>query len=163
LSANIDSSQYLERRSHERQDLSRLAGRDRHCRRTIEQWAQVIRSDDLHMLIVPEIGMDQTTAQLAPLWLAPLQATSWGHSDTSGLPTMDYCLSSDLMELAGAEAGYSETLVRLPNIGFYYIPRPIRASSIHARGHRAAARRCRLLVLPILCEISPPVVIAHLG
>lgn len=98
--------------------------------RSIEQWAREIRSDDLHMLIIPEVGMDQTTVQLAALWLAPLQATSWGHPDTSGLPTIDYYISSDLMEPDGAEAHYSETLVRLPNIGFYYIPRDLPAVSV---------------------------------
>ncbi len=107
-----------------------LCHRFREGGRTIEQWAQAIRSDRLHMLIIPEIGMDQTTVQLAALRLAPLQATSWGHPDTSGLPTIDYYLSSALMEPDHADAHYSETLVKLPNIGFYYIPRPLDKSFI---------------------------------
>src|SRR5207344_136563 len=41
---------------------------------------------------------------------------------TSGLQTMDYFLSSDLMEPPDAEAFYTEKLVRLPNLSIYYEP-----------------------------------------
>ncbi len=61
--------------------------------------------------------------QLAGLRLAPIQCTSWGHPITSGSPTIDYFLSSDLMEPEHGEEHYSETLIRLPNIGIAY-PRP---------------------------------------
>jgi len=81
-----------------------------------------IAEDRLHMLIYPEIGMDSVTTQLAALRLAPLQCSSWGHPDTSGLPTIDYFLSSDLMEPEGASQHYTEQLVRLPNLSVYYTP-----------------------------------------
>jgi predicted O-linked N-acetylglucosamine transferase (SPINDLY family) len=45
-----------------------------------------------------------------------------GHPDTTGMPTMDYFLSSDLMEPADADEHYSEKLVRLPNISVHYEP-----------------------------------------
>jgi predicted O-linked N-acetylglucosamine transferase (SPINDLY family) len=57
--------------------------------RSVAQWGRLIRGDRLHVLIVPEIGMDATTLQLAALRLAPVQATSWGHPQTSGMPTID--------------------------------------------------------------------------
>jgi protein O-GlcNAc transferase len=63
--------------------------------------------------------MDATTAKLAAMRLAPVQATSWGHPETSGLPTMDYFLSADGLEPPDADANYSEKLVRLPNLGCY--------------------------------------------
>ena len=66
--------------------------------RSLEAWCAAIRADRLHILIIPETGMDPTTMKLASLRLAPVQATSWGHPNTSGLPTIDYFLSSDLME-----------------------------------------------------------------
>lgn len=88
----------------------------------LDQWAQVIRDDALHILIYPEIGMDQVTAQLAALRLAPVQCSSWGHPQTSGYPTIDYFLSSDLMEAAAGQEFYSETLVRLPNLSFVWHP-----------------------------------------
>jgi protein O-GlcNAc transferase len=57
--------------------------------------------------------------------LARLQAVSWGHPETSGLPTIDCYLSADLMEPPGAEQHYSERLVRLPNLGCCFEERPV--------------------------------------
>ncbi|ACK67240.1 glycosyl transferase family 2 [Rippkaea orientalis PCC 8801] len=90
--------------------------------RTIEQWCQTIVEDKLHALIFPEIGMDTVTTQIACLRLAPIQMTSWGHPNTSGMPTIDYYLSSDLMESDTAQDYYTEKLVRLPNLSIYYNP-----------------------------------------
>ncbi|PSF31392.1 hypothetical protein C7H19_22710 [Aphanothece hegewaldii CCALA 016] len=88
----------------------------------IEQWCQTIADDRLHVLIYPELGMDPNSIQLAALRLAPIQLTSWGHPNTSGLPTIDYYLSSDLMEPEQAQAHYTEKLVKLPNLSIYYPP-----------------------------------------
>lgn len=87
-----------------------------------DQWRAEIRRDAPHVLLYPEIGMDPTTPKLAALRLAPVQCTWWGHSDTSGFPTIDYFLSSDLMEPVGAAAHYTERLVRLPGLGTVYRP-----------------------------------------
>ena len=89
---------------------------------SFEKLCKIIREDNLHVLIYPEIGMDPITMRLASLRLAPLQCVSWGHPDTSGFPTIDYFLSSDLMEPADADNHYSEQLMRLPNISIYYDP-----------------------------------------
>ena len=90
-----------------------------HGRRSFEQWARAIHDAELDVLVYPEIGMDPTTGKLAALRLAPVQATSWGHPETSGLPTMDYFLSAAALEPAQAQANYSEKLVLLPNLGCY--------------------------------------------
>jgi len=82
-----------------------------------------IIADQLHILVFPEIGMNPQAMQMAALRLAPVQCVTWGHPVTSGLPTIDYFLSSELMELENAQEHYSETLVRLPNIGVSY-PKP---------------------------------------
>jgi predicted O-linked N-acetylglucosamine transferase (SPINDLY family) len=66
--------------------------------------------------------MNTLTLRLAALRLAPIQCVSWGHPITSGLPTMDYFLSSEFMEAAGAEAHYTERLVRLPRLSTCYTP-----------------------------------------
>jgi protein O-GlcNAc transferase len=66
--------------------------------------------------------MDTSSLQLAAQRLAPVQCNSWGHPETSGLPTMDYFLSSDLMEPPEAQSYYTEKLVRLPNLSIYYEP-----------------------------------------
>ena len=84
--------------------------------------AQQIESDRLHLLVYSDIGMEPTTLQLAALRLAPIQCKGWGHPVTTGLPTMDYYLSSDLMEPKDADQYYSERLVRLPNLALRYQP-----------------------------------------
>jgi predicted O-linked N-acetylglucosamine transferase (SPINDLY family) len=56
---------------------------------------------------------------LAALRLAPIQCVFWGHPQTTGLPTIDYFLSSELME-SQQEICYSEELVLLPNISVCY-------------------------------------------
>lgn len=89
---------------------------------TAEEFAPLVKKDRLHALIYPEIGLHPLTFKLAALRLAPVQCTSWGHPETSGLPTIDYFLSSDLMEPEGAETHYTERLVRLPNLSTSYRP-----------------------------------------
>jgi protein O-GlcNAc transferase len=85
--------------------------------KTEQGWARVISEAQLDALIYPEIGMDALTTQLASLRLAPVQATTWGHPETSGLPTIDLYLSADGLEPADADDCYSERLVRLANLG----------------------------------------------
>lgn len=86
----------------------------------VDGCAQQIASDDLHLLVYSDIGMDTTTLILAAMRLAPIQCKGWGHPVTTGLPTVDYYLSSDLMEPEGAEQFYSERLIRLPNLALCY-------------------------------------------
>ena len=97
---------------------------------SVEQWCEVIKQDRLHILIFPEFGMDPMTIKLGCLRLAPIQMTSWGHPNTSGLPTIDFYLSSDLMELENAQECYTEKLVRLPNLSIYYTPLAIQPRSV---------------------------------
>ena len=97
---------------------------DRFVHRTLdtEGWRREILADAPHVLIYPGLLMDTSSLQLAAQRLAPVQCNSWGHPETSGLPTLDYFLSSDLMEPPDAQAYYTEKLVRLPNLSIYYEP-----------------------------------------
>ncbi|MCG2721487.1 MAG: tetratricopeptide repeat protein, partial [Thermodesulfovibrionales bacterium] len=95
-----------------------------------EDLCALIRKDNLHVLIFPEIGMDPITVKLASLWLAPIQCASWGHPDTSGLPTIDYYLSGDLIEPFDGDLHYTEKLMRLPHLSVYYTPPEIRAAEV---------------------------------
>jgi predicted O-linked N-acetylglucosamine transferase (SPINDLY family) len=88
----------------------------------IEGWRRAILDDAPHVLIYPEVGMDPVCAQLAAQRLAPVQCNAWGHPDTSGFPTLDFFISSDLMEPANGQEDYTERLVRLPNLSIYYEP-----------------------------------------
>jgi predicted O-linked N-acetylglucosamine transferase (SPINDLY family) len=90
----------------------------------IEAACRQIRTDNLHVLIFTDIGMDPSTTQIAALRLAPVQCAAWGHPVTTGLPTVDYFLSSDAMEPADAQNQYSERLVRLPGLGICF-PKPV--------------------------------------
>jgi protein O-GlcNAc transferase len=89
---------------------------------SIERWREVILADAPHVLIHPDIGMNAVSAQLAAQRLAAVQCTSWGHPDTSGFPTIDYYLSSELMEPPDGQDHYTERLVLLPNLSIYYEP-----------------------------------------
>jgi protein O-GlcNAc transferase len=89
---------------------------------SLDAWRRTILDDAPDVLIFPEIGMDKVSAQLAAQRLAAVQCCSWGHPVTSGFPTIDYFISSDLMEPEGAAAHYSEQLIRLPNLSIYVEP-----------------------------------------
>jgi predicted O-linked N-acetylglucosamine transferase (SPINDLY family) len=88
----------------------------------LDAWRQAIVADAPHVIIYPEVGMDRVSAQLAAQRLAPVQCNAWGHPDTSGFPTLDHYLGSDLMEPPDGERHYTERLVRLPNLSIYYEP-----------------------------------------
>jgi protein O-GlcNAc transferase len=88
----------------------------------LARWRAEILADAPHVLVYPEIGMDTPAARLAAQRLAPVQCVSWGHPDTSGFPTIDYFLSSALMEPPDAQDHYTERLIRLPNLSIYYDP-----------------------------------------
>nr|WP_287732493.1 hypothetical protein [Microcystis sp. M090S1] len=89
----------------------------------MERIAQHILDNQLHILVYLDIGMDARTTQLAGLRLAPVQCVTWGHPITSGLPTIDYFISSELMEPSEGDNHYSEKLIRLSNLGIAY-PKP---------------------------------------
>jgi protein O-GlcNAc transferase len=87
---------------------------------SMDRWREVILEDAPHALIHPDIGMNAVSARLAAQRLAAVQCNSWGHPDTSGFPTIDYFLSSELMEPPDGQDQYTERLVLLPNLSIYY-------------------------------------------
>lgn len=88
----------------------------------VESAARQIATDNLDIVVYPEIGMCPRTIQLAALYLAPVQCASFWHPVTTGLPTIDYYLSGALHEPDDADRYYSEKLIRLPNLGLCYTP-----------------------------------------
>ena len=92
------------------------------CGSSVEIAAKLIIERGLDALLFPEIGMDPTSKGLACLRLTPLQAVSWGHPETTGLPTIDFFLSASLLEPNEANSHYSEKLIQLPNLGTYFEP-----------------------------------------
>ncbi len=59
-----------------------------------------------------QVGTDSFNYFLAHHRLAPVQCTSWGSHVTTGVPTIDYFLSTQWIEPADADDHYSETLVQ---------------------------------------------------
>jgi predicted O-linked N-acetylglucosamine transferase (SPINDLY family) len=81
---------------------------------------RAILENAVDVLVYTDIGMDHTAYSLAFSRLARVQCVTWGHPETTGQGTIDYFVSSDMMEAPGAEAHYHERLVRLPGLTFYY-------------------------------------------
>lgn len=81
---------------------------------------RLIAAERLDVLHYTDIGMAPLTYLLAFSRLAPLQTLTWGHPDTTGIPTLDRFLSCGAMEPEGAEAHYSEALDRLPGATVFY-------------------------------------------
>jgi predicted O-linked N-acetylglucosamine transferase (SPINDLY family) len=114
--------------------LFRLPGPEDQMTRTLEQTAdesillpkdfesarQEIAARELDILFYSDIGMDPWTYYLAFSRLAPVQCVTWGHPVTTGIPTIDYFLSSKDLEPADANDHYTEQLVLLDNLPAYY-------------------------------------------
>src|SRR5262249_10876056 len=79
----------------------------------LDQARRQIAEQRLDVLYYTDIGMDPLAYFLAFARLAPVQCVTWGHPITTGIPTMDYFISSELFEAPGAEEHYTEQLVRL--------------------------------------------------
>jgi protein O-GlcNAc transferase len=84
-----------------------------------------LRRDAPQVIVYPNIGLSSRVLKLAALRIAPVQCTTWGHPVTSGLPTIDDFLSSDLMEPPDGDDHYTERLVRLPGLSITYDPVPV--------------------------------------
>ncbi len=81
---------------------------------------QEIADHSLDILFYLDIGMDHLTYFLAFSRLAPVQCVTWGHPVTTGIPNMDYFISSDKSEPPGAENNYSERLILPDRLTTYY-------------------------------------------
>jgi protein O-GlcNAc transferase len=79
-----------------------------------------IAERELDVLMYTDIGMDAWTYFLAFARLAPVQCVTLGHPVTTGIPTIDYFLSADLLEPADADSHYTERLVRFGNMPHYF-------------------------------------------
>lgn len=89
----------------------------------VDKLISAIASQDLDILVYPDLGMDPQLQLASALRLATIQCNGGGHPITSGLKTIDYFLGSDLMEPANGQDHYTEKLIRLPNLASSY-PHP---------------------------------------
>ncbi len=90
---------------------------------------RMVAEQALDLLVYPDIGMAPALSTLARTRLAPVQCVMWGHPVTTGIPTIDYFISSELIEPEDGAEHYSEELVRLKTMPTYYdrpsIPSPV--------------------------------------
>ncbi|HEX9702203.1 MAG TPA: hypothetical protein VGA19_05080, partial [Rhodospirillales bacterium] len=96
--------------------LDALADRAVDLPPTLEAARQAVAAEALDVIYYPEIGMWPNTYFLAFARLAPVQVTTWGHPDTTGVPNVDYFLSPAAAEPADADGHYSERLVRFRDL-----------------------------------------------
>jgi predicted O-linked N-acetylglucosamine transferase (SPINDLY family) len=108
------------RRDTFRQNLDALADKVLTLPAGLKNQQQAVAAEQLDVLFYPDIGMAPSTYFLAYARLAPVQATSWGHPDTTGLDTMDYYVSAVTNEPEQAEAYYTERLIRLNRLPCFY-------------------------------------------
>ena len=118
---------------HQTQQFRLYSNYFRHIPEDFEGICEQIISDKIHVLVFLDIGMYPQVSQIAGLRLAPVQCLAWGHPITSGIPTVDYYLSCELMEPEDPQQHYCEKLICLPNIGISYakpvIPKPQKSRS----------------------------------
>jgi protein O-GlcNAc transferase len=89
-----------------------------------EEKIKLIKKEKLDIVFFPDIGMSTEFYPLSFIRFAKIQFTSWGHGITTGNETIDYFLSSKLLETNGVEKRYSEKVILSEHLPmFFYKPR----------------------------------------
>jgi predicted O-linked N-acetylglucosamine transferase (SPINDLY family) len=91
--------------------------------------------------------MDALTYTLAFSRMAAVQCATWGHPVTTGSPAIDHFVSSELLEIDGADDHYTERLARLPTLATYY-HRPERPPRDGARASLGLADHSHVYACP---------------
>ena len=82
-----------------------------------------ILDEKLDILFYPEIGLSLQLYFLSYIRLAKYQVTSWGHPETTGNDSIDYFISSKLIESENSDKNFSEKLICSESLPmFYYRP-----------------------------------------
>ena len=78
---------------------------------------------EFDVIVYPDLGMKLLPTILAYSRIARVQVNTWGHSETCGIDTVDYFVSSRWFEkdMLEAEKHYTEKLVLFNSLGTYYI------------------------------------------
>lgn len=93
-----------------------FAGRFVRVERQFTAARDVLSALELDVLVYQDIGMDDLSYFLACSRLARAQCVLGGHPVTTGLPQMDYYISTALAEPEEAQEYYSETLLLLQTL-----------------------------------------------
>lgn len=83
---------------------------------------QTIKAQQFDVMVYFEVGTDSMNYFLPYFRLAPVQCATWGIPNSTGIPAMDYYLSSSALEVPHAQEHYREKLVLFDNIPVYFYP-----------------------------------------
>ena len=103
-------------------EIDKVSDKVINLKNTIKEQHRQIENENLDIIFYPEIGMSPTIYFLAFARLSPVQIVSWGHPETTGINTIDYFLSSNLLEPDIKKKKYSERLICLSQFPLYYQP-----------------------------------------
>lgn len=79
-----------------------------------------ILKHDIDLLFYLDIGMSRFNTFLSNYRIANIQIALWGHPVTSGSKSIDYFITSDLMDDKKSEDHFTEKLIFFPGFGFNY-------------------------------------------
>jgi len=108
---------------------------------------QILAEAGCDILFYPDIGMHALSYFLAFARLAPVQCVGWGHPLTTGIPNVDYFLSSRDLTPDDSREGFSERLVRFSRLPVRY-PRPARPKRSHAPADFGLPENKRIYLCP---------------
>jgi predicted O-linked N-acetylglucosamine transferase (SPINDLY family) len=77
---------------------------------SVSNTIRAVRKAACDLIYYWEVGTDALNYFLPFARLAPVQCTGWGSTITSGVPAVDYFMSSELVEKPGSQAQYTERL-----------------------------------------------------
>ena len=88
--------------------------------KNFEEKVDLVKNKNIDILFYPEIGMSLELYFLSYVKLAKKQITSWGHPETTGNESIDYFLTSKLLESPNSEKNFSEKLLYTNDLPMYY-------------------------------------------
>ena len=110
------------KKSLAKKDIDKSVDKVVNLNNKIQEQQQQVEKENLDIIFYTDIGMSASTYFLAFSRLAPVQIVSWGHTETTGINTIDYFLSSTLFEPDKTKKKYSERLICLDQIPTYHEP-----------------------------------------
>ena len=103
----------------------------------LASFSRAVAALRVDVLVFGDTVMDSKTAYISSLRLAPIQMAFWGHPFSSGSPSIDYFVTSDMFERYSDAARvprqrhFSEQLVRFSGLSFALPPTlPLSSSSM---------------------------------
>lgn len=122
---------------------------------SFDQARRAIAEKQLDILVYPEIGMDPFTYLLAFSRLGRVQCVLQGHSVTTGIPAVDYFVSSALIEPESGQEQYSERLALLRTLPMHIEP-PALPERLASRDELGLPADRRLYVCPMKLQKVHP-------